>query len=84
MQRERTGSIEITVRLHGELRARYPDRAEISALVVPEGSTVQDVLHAIGDAHDTWLAAVNGEVAQRLRALAQGDRVDLFPALEGG
>jgi len=77
-------TLAVTIRLHGELRARYPDRNEIFGIELSAGATVQDALDVLGNPRDTWLTAVNGAAVSRDHKLQSGDAMDLFPALEGG
>ena len=52
---------------------------------VPEDSTVNDVVHALGiPDRFPWIALVNGQEAEVSRRVAAGDVVTLFPPLAGG
>lgn len=77
-------SIRVVVALHGELRARFPDRAQAEAMTLPAGSCVADALALLGHAQDAWLVSVNGCAVNRSHRLDDGDRLDLYPFLEGG
>jgi sulfur carrier protein ThiS len=76
--------IEVVIGLHGELRARYPQRMQHETLVLPKGACVADALRELGHEGEAWLVAVNGEAAGRDRVLAHADRLDMFPFIEGG
>ena len=79
--------MHLTVRLHTILQRR-PDGRRVSQLQIelPDGATVADVaVHleiSLGLSH--LLLAVNGRVAAPDTLLADGDHVDLIPALSGG
>ena len=76
--------IEVMVGLHGELRSRHPGRLQVEVLVLHGGASVADALRELGHADEAWLVSVNGEAARHERVLAGGDRLDLFPFIEGG
>ena len=79
--------MQLTVRLHTILQRR-PDGRRVSQLTVevPDGATIADVAAhleiRLGLSH--LLLAVNGRVAAPDTQLADGDQVDLIPALSGG
>lgn len=79
--------MRISIRLFGPLRDRLGP-PELRSLEIAGPATVGGSLAALG-----WLAsvesgrvavAVNGEIASRDRALAEGDQVDLLPPVAGG
>ena len=76
--------IRVVVALHGELRARFPDRAQEEAITLPAGASVGEALARLGHEREAWLTSVNGCVVNRSRTLAQGDRLDVYPFIEGG
>jgi sulfur carrier protein ThiS len=59
-------------------------RAQDEPMVLPAGACVADALRQLGHAQEAWLASLNGEVCNRQRLLVDGDRLDLYPFLEGG
>lgn len=72
-----------------------PDRAPALALTVngearaaPAGSTLRDLLIALGVRTDAVAVAINGEVVPRARhgerSLYQDDRVEIIRAVGGG
>ncbi len=84
-----------SVRLRGTLRQRAGNRAS----QVLDGATVAELLRALEDAHPAvrgWIldergelrrhinVYVNGEQARRDAAVADGDVVDVLPAISGG
>ena len=75
----------MTVNLHTRLRRRTPQgtvrRLELD---LPAASTVADLLHAVEIGPKGLLLVVNGRTADLGQALADGDEVDLIPALSGG
>jgi sulfur carrier protein ThiS len=76
--------VRVFVTLHGELRARFPDFAHGQSVTVAAGATVSDVLARIDATRHAWLVALNDVVASGDHPVREGDRLDLFPALEGG
>lgn len=73
------------VNLHTSLRRRTP-RGTVRRLDLdlPAGSTVADLLGAVEIGPKGLLLVVNGRTADPGLALAEGDEVDLIPALSGG
>ncbi len=78
------GDICVRVELHGELRAKLPDHRPDEPVTLRNGATIHDLLLLLGARGETWLVAVNGQVASLERELGDGEVIDLFPALEGG
>ena len=78
--------MQLTVRLHTILQRRPEGRVSQLQIELPEGATVADVaVHLeirLGLSH--LLLVVNGRVAAPDTLLADGDHVDLIPALSGG
>lgn len=79
--------IEIELRLYATLR-RYRPESPLEGgetVLLPEGSTVLDLLAALGiAAPEVQTAFVNRKVRAVEQRLQPGDRVDLFPAIAGG
>lgn len=77
-------TIAIVVGLHGELRAHFPKRAQFEEMRLPVGASVADALRELGHAREAWLTSVNGVAVNDTHVLGQGDRLELFPFVEGG
>jgi sulfur carrier protein ThiS len=77
--------MRIPVRLHNRLRTLLPPEAQgRTELVLPEGSTVRDVLETM-DIEPRYPAAVNGAIEPDLdRVLVEGDKVAVFAPIGGG
>lgn len=79
--------MNIEIHLYATL-ARYlpPDARDKScSLSLPRGAAVMDVIKALGILESSVkLIFVNGVHGQRDTALADGDRVGLFPPVGGG
>ncbi len=84
-----------TLRLRGALKQRCGGEAEYEL----GGATVTELLHALAAAHpavEGWIldergrlrehvnVFVNGEQAEEATAVAEGDRVEVIPAISGG
>lgn len=74
----------VTVVMHGNLRRFLPEGRDRAVLEVAPGTTVEAVLAALGAERDTWLVAVNQEVAERTHVLAHADVVDCFEPVAAG
>jgi sulfur carrier protein ThiS len=75
----------VRVYLHTSLRRRSAEgMIRHLDLDLPEGSTLADLLAVAEAAPRGLLLVVNGRTAELGQALAQGDEVDLIPALSGG
>lgn len=58
---------------------------EDSGMELPEGSTISDIARKLGiPDEEVRLAFVNGVHAKKDHAVADGDKVSLFPAVGGG
>ena len=79
--------IKVTVQLHTILRLETPEGlVGLLQLELPQHSTIQNTLNAlkISLPEEALLLAVNGRVVDANHPLADGDTVDLMPAISGG
>jgi crotonobetainyl-CoA:carnitine CoA-transferase CaiB-like acyl-CoA transferase/sulfur carrier protein ThiS len=73
----------ITLVLHGELRQRTGGRKELA--VRGAGRTAKAILDDLGiGGHETAAFIVNAEQVDADRVLAEGDRLEVLPAISGG
>src|SRR5213594_2223803 len=73
----------ITLVLHGELRQRTGGRKELA--VRGAGRTAGAILEDLGiPGHATAALIVNAEQVEADRVLAEGDRLEVLPAISGG
>src|SRR5438132_5246886 len=73
----------ITLVLHGELRQRTGGRKELA--VRGAGRTAGAILEDLGiPGHETAALIVNAEQVDADRVLAEGDRLEVLPAISGG
>lgn len=78
--------MRVEVRLYATLRAHAPAGAENDTvrLTLAPGATVETALARLGLAGRPATVLVDGRQADGARVLADGDRLDIFPPLEGG
>jgi len=79
--------VKVTVRLHTILQRQTPEGlVRLVELELPQGGCVGDVLSSleITMPPETLILAVNGRVADIDQPLAEGDQVNLMPAISGG
>lgn len=76
--------ITVSVRVHGELRARYPGLGAVEVVELRRGATLAELIDGLGRVDELWLTCVDGAVAREGRVLEDGVTVDLYPAVEGG
>ncbi len=78
--------ITIQLALFAKFSSRHPDGGGRGArpLQVDAGSTVADLVTRLGLAGEQRITFVNGRHAPDERALAEGDRLALFPPVAGG
>ena len=77
----------ITVQLHTTLQRQTPEGWVRSLEVnMPDRGTISDLIDQLGITltPDALLIAVNGRVAELQQELANGDQVNLMPAISGG
>ena len=70
--------------MHGLLRLLVADPLGMRTLELDDGTDVSALVERLGASGMAWLVAVNGEAASRKLQLRDGDRVDIYPSLEGG
>jgi sulfur carrier protein ThiS len=76
--------IEVTLQMTGALCRFLPDGQRAVRLSVPDGSTIADLVDAVGARGEVWLVAVNGSVRRISDPVASGDVIDCFSVMEGG
>lgn len=79
--------MKVVVHLTATLRAYLPPgtRGDSVVLDVPDGTTVEQVVHSLRVPPDLErLTVVNGRDVTPDRTLAEGDVLSLFPPLAGG
>ena len=79
--------MKVVVHLTATLRAYLPPgtRGDSVVLDVPDGTTVEQVVHSLRVPPDLErLTVVNGRDVTPDRVLAEGDVLSLFPPLAGG
>jgi len=74
--------IRVDVTLKGSLAPRLPGGR--GSLELPAGSSADGVFRELGLPEIHCIVVVNGAVVPRGSALADGDRVQLFPPMAGG
>lgn len=77
----------INVQLHTTLQRQTPEGWVRSLEVnMPEKGTIADLIDQLGItlSPDALLIALNGRVADMHQELANGDQVNLMPAISGG
>ena len=79
--------MRIELALFAKLSARYPvpgSGREPRPMDVVEGATVGSLVEQIGLDGEPRITFVNGRHAPDDRALAEGDRLAIFPPIAGG
>lgn len=79
--------MKVTVQLHTILQRQTPNgRVDQLQVELPEGSCVENLLERLEIAlqPEDLLLVVNGRTAPPDQVLADGDRVNLIPAISGG
>ncbi len=77
--------MEVWIQAFANLKAYAPGGAGETLLSVPEGTTLQELLERLGIPPTVEVVAlVNGKRAAAQTPLASGDRLTLFPPMEGG
>jgi len=77
----------VEVRVYAMLRnyLREEERHEVLAVELPPGSTVADLIACLGlPAHEVKVVFINHRAVPPEHALAEGDRVGIFPLVAGG
>ena len=77
--------MQVRVELYSDLKKYAHGRDEPLLCTVSEGSTVNDVLAALGiPSREEIIVGINGELGSRETVLADGDTVTLLTPMEGG
>lgn len=78
--------MKLEIRLYATLRRHQPQApAGLLSLEVAAGSAARDLLPALGiKPEEVHMLMINGVSASLDAALADGDRVGIFPAVGGG
>jgi sulfur carrier protein ThiS len=76
--------MQVEIHLHGLLRLLVSDPDGHHTVELPDRSPVAELIKHFGARDLAWLVAINGEAASRDAVLKSGDRVDVYPCLEGG
>ncbi len=77
--------MQVSLRLHGNLRRFSPQRLEKSQLELPPGATVRSMLDALGMPDPAWwMVAVNDRVVDESALLRENDLVEIFDPVAGG
>jgi sulfur carrier protein ThiS len=75
----------VSVRLHAELARRFAGGERQIRRELPDGSSVEDLLVSLKVPDELGvIVGRNGALAERSAALADGDRIELMTAMEGG
>ncbi len=77
--------MKVKVRLYGHLEWYSPGGRREHELEVPDGSSVGDVIRALGlPPAEVALVSVNGDRAEEGRRLRDGDELRILPVVSGG
>ncbi|MBI5252510.1 MAG: MoaD/ThiS family protein [Desulfomonile tiedjei] len=79
--------MELSVRLYGTLRERFPSycHSEGQRVVLPDNATVEDLLGALGIARsDVLVVSTNGRILKADDTIRSGDGVNIFQSILGG
>lgn len=78
--------MQVEIRLYATLRSHAPPGSanDTVCLALDQGATVATVLGRLGLAGPSTTVLVGGRHADAGRVLEDGDRLDIFPPLEGG
>lgn len=78
-------TVRVTVRLHSVLRHRDGEIVSQLELKLPTGSRMADVLRLLDVSEEMDVVfALNGQAMESDAELADGDQLQLIPALSGG
>lgn len=79
--------MKIELRLFASLSRYLPERqtGNLCAMEIPEGTTIKELLQRLAIPAETRkIIIVNGVHAGDNQALAEGDRIGVFPPVAGG
>lgn len=77
--------MQVRVELYSDLKKYAHGRDDPLICTLSEGSTVDDVLKALGiPPREEMIVGINGELGSRQSVLADGDEVTLLTPMEGG
>lgn len=78
-------TILVEVQLYAELRQKLPDWNKVAQIPLKEGTTVREFLGSIGVHNlNEYMFVLNGKGADADTSFKHGDRIAVFPAMEGG
>lgn len=76
--------LTVHIRMHGPLQRFLPEHTGSTDLALPPNTRAAGLLEILGAREDVWLIVVNDEAVSPDHVLRHGDRIDLFPPMEGG
>ncbi|MGI6412728.1 MAG: hypothetical protein GX550_00785 [Syntrophomonadaceae bacterium] len=79
--------MEVFLKLYAQLEKYIlqPDQNGVTTLSLSENCTVGEMLKSVGiPSGEAGFILLNGNAAQEEQKLKTGDRVEVFPPLEGG
>ena len=77
--------MNVTVEVMTSSELVLPDGGKLTTIDLPDGSTVQDVMHALGVADGAaWNAAIDGQLVYAETTLDDGARILVFAPIQGG
>lgn len=78
-------TILIEVQLYSELRRKIPDWNKTERIAIRAGTTVRELLRSIGvHTVDQYILVLDGKGIDADTMLKQGDRIAVYPAMDGG
>lgn len=77
--------MQVTVKLYGNLKKYLPEKKEIAAMPVDDGTTIAALLARLGVPDgDVWMCAINDNVVYASTSLHDGDILEVFEPVGGG
>lgn len=78
-------TISIEVQLYSELRRTLPGWSKTERISIEAGTSVKELMKSIGvHAVGQYMFVLNGKGIDADTILKQGDKISIFPAMEGG